>query len=155
MLDLSENILGLKFSFRGLFSSSWKAMIRMKRTTSRILIFALAVVILVAYLRNNSNYMELQFNYKEFKSSCECRANEKIKVKEYDHKSYEITSDLVDLRYRVDKNLFGNTTCDMFNVLRRGLQQKVLGYSLYGKKTKYSSLLKGLYPIYIIYSAQS
>lgn len=35
-------------------------------------------------------------------------------------------------------------TCDLFNVLRRGLHQKVISYSFYGRNSKYSNNLEGI-----------
>lgn len=35
-------------------------------------------------------------------------------------------------------------TCDLYNVLRRGLGQKIISYSLYGTKPKYSQNLEGI-----------
>lgn len=38
-------------------------------------------------------------------------------------------------------------TCDLYNVLRRGLNQKIISYSLYGKNPKYSQNLEGIVEI--------
>lgn len=38
-------------------------------------------------------------------------------------------------------------TCDMFNVLRRGLNQKIISYSFYGRNPKYSRNLEGIVEI--------
>lgn len=51
------------------------------------------------------------------------------------------------------KNLFNmtldeakrfNKTCDLYNVLRRGPNQKIISYSLYGTKSRYTRNLEGI-----------
>lgn len=124
---------------------------RPKRTKLISSLLFLTVFVVVIYLR----YFD---NYKVFTSQCKCRANERIQVKGFimnNYKSFEVSSNLANFMYRVDENILEETTCDMFNVLRRGLKQKVIGFSLYGKNKKYYNLLKGLYSIHVHLKAYS
>ena len=94
--------------------------------------------------------------FKELKSECECRRNEKITLKQTD--SYtEIDIQNTDVNYDVENDYLENITCDLYNVLRRGKKQKVIGFSLYGKNKLYyrflndiSKRVQQMYPGWII-----
>jgi hypothetical protein len=93
---------------------------------------------------------------KELKSECECRRTEKINLKQTD--SYtEIDIQNTDINYDVENGYLENITCDLYNVLRRGKKQKVIGFSLYGKNKLYyrflndiSKRVQQMYPGWII-----
>ena len=94
--------------------------------------------------------------FKELESECECRRNEKITLKQTD--SYtEIDIQNTDVNYDVENDYLENITCDLYNVLRRGKKQKVIGFSLYGKNKLYyrflndiSKRVQQMYPGWII-----
>ena len=87
-----------------------------------------------------------------FSLPCECHKNIKIKVTELKEK-YEI--DTGDKQYTI--NLDAILTCNLRKSFKRGLNQKIISYSLYGNEPKYYNLLdrlivkaKELYPDYTL-----
>lgn len=75
-------------------------------------------------------------------SECSCRKNEKIIVSKYANRSdIEVLSTKNNISYWVDENELNHINCNLFNTLRRGKKQKVISYSLYGKKKYYYDLL--------------
>lgn len=44
--------------------------------------------------------------------------------------------------YDINSTYMYNVTCDLYNVLRRGMKQKIIGLSLYGTNEKYYRFLK-------------
>ena len=98
---------------------------------------------------------EVDYDYL-LKSSCECRKNDVIKVK-VTLENFQIETN--KNKYNISKDEFekSNFNCDLYNVLRRGKNQKVIGYSLYNKNLFYykslkklSKLVKDFYPGWII-----
>ena len=71
--------------------------------------------------------------------SCECHKNIKIKVKELKEK-FEI--DLGNKKYTLNSDAL--LTCNFGKSLKRGPNQKIISYSLYGKDTRYYNLLESL-----------
>ena len=95
------------------------------------------------------------------KSKCDCRKNLLIRVHEnnvtsvHTETSNQSWTHLFDIQNSEIPNL--NFTCDLYNSLRRGRSQKVIGYSLYNKNKFYynklkeiSVQLKRLYPDWIM-----
>ena len=73
-------------------------------------------------------------------SKCSCR-QEVVSITT-SNKFYQIDLDL-DGGFKIEKSLVENITCDLYKVFRRGPLQKVIGLSLYGKKSSlYSKELK-------------
>jgi hypothetical protein len=81
-------------------------------------------------------------------SKCHCRSNQEILITKL---ANQINVYLLDKSTNIKQKLltqsepeFANRvfTCDMYNVLRRGENQRVLGYSLYGKKRSFYDPLK-------------
>jgi len=102
----------------------------------------------------------LDFKYKFF-SKCECRRNEsfilsqsnlnKISNKSQANENeisagksglYEFISSLKNFKYIVKEQELDDLVCGVFETLRRGRHQKVIGYSLYGKENAYTGSLK-------------
>jgi hypothetical protein len=106
----------------------------------------------------NSTEIEGQVLY-ELKSECECRKNQNIILTKNGKK---ITVYYSNRTKRSVKNVLQmedaefvkrSFTCDPYKVLRRGQNQKTIGFSLYGKKKFYydklktiSKQIKELYP---------
>jgi hypothetical protein len=102
-------------------------------------------------------------NYKRrevLTSKCPCRS-EKIIVEEYNTyynvKILNSYQTIVKLTYNLSKEEYNSINCDLYNVLRRGKNQKVIGYSLYGKERRYYNqifdnveLAEKRYPTWII-----
>ncbi len=97
----------------------------------------------------------------EFESDCECKKNNKITLNYLSDNHYKI--DLINKEtkqilktyflYKNDQNL----TCNKFSLLRRGINQKIVSLSLYGKDPFYSRklinltrLIKKYYPNWFI-----
>ncbi len=78
-------------------------------------------------------------------SECECRRNEKIVVEKF-AKFYTISNSLGSISYDVDSEIFEKAifTCSLYNTFRRGPNQRVLSFSLYGKESLYYTFLKDL-----------
>ena len=77
-------------------------------------------------------------------SKCHCR-DDKVIFDEYDS-YYEVqvvnnNSTLIKLSYKLSKDLLNRINCDLYNVLRRGKEQKIIGYSLYGTDRRYYNQL--------------
>lgn len=90
------------------------------------------------------------------KSNCDCKV-QTVQLKDYQN-FYEIKIDNIK-KYELSKSKFnlGAITCDLYNVLRRGPNQKIISYSLYGINEFYYDRLKilikqakELYPEWII-----
>jgi hypothetical protein len=79
----------------------------------------------------------------ELSSKCQCLDNEKILItKTNKHYSAYFTDNVLKTTrelFTMSKNDFETArhTCDTFNVFKRGLSQKIIGYSLYGLKERY------------------
>ena len=88
---------------------------------------------------------ELINNFKsdfEFRSECECKKDEKIYV-QIEESDVIVFLNEVEL-YRINKTDFFNMnfTCDLYHVFRRGLNQKVIGYTIFGTNPRYSRQVK-------------
>lgn len=85
-----------------------------------------------------------------FKSECDCRQNSYVKLDKYETfysiKLKNSNDNSTRLQYRINKNDFQNLniTCDLFSVFRRGRNQRVIGFSLYGQNRFYYDKLKNL-----------
>lgn len=83
-----------------------------------------------------------------FKSQCECKREEQIVLHKYKShfvvKTYNSTQNSSKFLYKIKHNEFKrlNLTCGMYNSLRRGKSQKILGFSLYGNNTFFYEKLK-------------
>jgi hypothetical protein len=99
-----------------------------------------------------------------FESShkCNCRS-EKIYLNKKSHDTFEViatTDERTKLLYTLTDSQYENlryVNCDLFNVLRRGPSQKVIGYSLYGSNRYYyesianiSKLNYNMYPGWVM-----
>ena len=90
-----------------------------------------------------SNIKENERNYfLKLKSNCECR-NEGIFIESLNTSTYRVWNGNKK-HYDVDmeKVKLESITCDLYNVLRRGPQQKIIGISLYGTDDRYYKSLK-------------
>ncbi len=58
--------------------------------------------------------------------------------------SYQVTTPLENLIYMVKKEELDEFTCGTYETLRRGHNQKIIGYSLYGENEFYYVKLKGI-----------
>ena len=67
---------------------------------------------------------------------------EKEKINRYQY-LIEFNKSGVDESYFVSKTEINNITCDAYNVFRRGIGQKIISFSLYGKDERYYKHLFG------------
>ena len=120
------------------------------------------------YLLNEITTIEINDNknryYKIMKSKCKCKNNPNIYISNKDEYNYliEFISNENNQKlgeYVISKNDYENLnkTCDSYSILKRGLSQKVIGFSLYGKKRLYydklssiTSQVKNFYPGWLI-----
>ncbi len=94
------------------------------------------------YLWKSINILSSEKSGYQYISECNCRKNDVV----YVHKikdSYQVTTTLKNLIYMAEKEELDELTCGTYETLRRGLNQKVIGYSLYGKNEFYYVKLKG------------
>lgn len=166
-----------------IFKSSKKFILTKYFLSCALFVFSTIVFILVfkfyneIYLECYSRlyvYKDALFNEKEtrdfnenelvFTSKCDCKNNEQIRLFKINDHFYSISSVLKNTnakipKYNVSKLKFESSifSCDMYNSLRRGPNQKVISYSLYGKNTFYYKSIKSLaniikkrYPNWII-----
>jgi len=74
-------------------------------------------------------------------SKCDCRKNEEIFLKRQNFGLYAVTSTLNNSNYTVKESELNELVCGVYETLRRGRNQKVIGYSLYGKENLYTGSL--------------
>ena len=80
-------------------------------------------------------------------SSCQCRKNDLVLLKNVDEFiEIDVTGQNSSKFYKIHNKKIesSNMACDPFKVLRRGPNQKVIGYSVYGKKKIYYRYLKSI-----------
>jgi hypothetical protein len=119
---------------------------------------------------DNESFVKINYeitNHENFfgilKSECNCKNNPNIyifKQKEQDNYLIKLTHMNQTLRkYVITNDEFNNLnkTCNSYSILKRGLSQKVIGFSLYGKKRLYydklasiTSEVKHFYPGWLI-----
>jgi hypothetical protein len=75
-------------------------------------------------------------------SKCDCRKNEEIFLNRQNPDFYAVTSTLNNSKYNVKETELDELVCGVYETLRRGRHQKVIGYSLYGKENLYTGSLK-------------
>jgi len=75
-------------------------------------------------------------------SKCDCRKNEDIILNRQNPDFYTVTSTLNNSKYNVKETELDELVCGVYETLRRGRRQKVIGYSLYGKENLYTGSLK-------------
>lgn len=82
---------------------------------------------------------------KRYKSPCDCHKNQTVILKESqtDPTNFEVELNLNGHSYQVPKSYLRYTTCDLYSTLKRGINQKIIGYSLYGQDKKYYELIEG------------
>lgn len=95
-------------------------------------------------------------NIAVLESKCKCRMNEQIVVRQRINQSLNGSviqvkrvwkgSERAEIKLEMSESEFNKLrfTCDLFNSLRRGLHQRVVGYSLYGTKRFYYDKLKNI-----------
>ena len=87
----------------------------------------------------------------EFGSACDCRARNKVFLKETPD-NYMVLASYGDNslnkmnKYNVSKNIFESSiiSCDLYNWFRRGPHQRVISYALYGNNRFYYKYVKSL-----------
>ena len=122
-----------------------------KFLSKSIVLVILFFIILNEYLKRKEKQFILEnIINASYKSACECKnsitVNTKklddcIQVSVFDNKTQKVSS-----AYTIEYNDIKNSihTCSLFNNLRRGRNQKVIGYSLYGKNKFYYAKLKNI-----------
>lgn len=98
-----------------------------------LVIFLISVFIFIFF------YPFLKFFEIDIYLSCECQKDIKIKVIKLD-KIYEIISG--NKQYTLDSS--PSLTCELGKSLKRGPNQKIISYSLYGKNFRYYNLLENI-----------
>jgi hypothetical protein len=110
------------------------------------LLLLLSIALIVLFV--NYDFISLyKTNLKIFKSECECKKDTKIILMNQNEKSYEIR--VVKLEKTIKTYFIENIDslklkCNTFSSLKRGKNQKVIGFSLYGKNKRYYNYLKNL-----------
>ncbi|CAF0866460.1 unnamed protein product [Brachionus calyciflorus] len=104
------------------------------------------------YFISFENYSYIQKVLKH--ELCECFADSSLYLRNLNENNYEVL--FGDKRYNFNsKNL--TLTCDLYKSLKRGLNQKVVAYSLYGTNDRYyklishtSEMVKKFYPDHVM-----
>lgn len=104
--------------------------------------------------RKNSIIYENLTLITELTSNCLCRSEQVSLIESNEHFEVIVSN---NKSYRLVKKDLNLGTCNLYNTLRRGPHQKVIGYSLYGKNPRYYNELKKIvkqakkqYPDWII-----
>ncbi|CAF0887630.1 unnamed protein product [Brachionus calyciflorus] len=71
-------------------------------------------------------------------SDCECKRNEFVELYQKLNGNYLVRFKQATYELDPNKHVF---TCDLYNTLKRGPNQKVISYSLYGKDERYYKLI--------------
>ena len=117
--------------------------ITFKKNIKYILVFLLLISTYL-YFNNSTNIENFDRNHK-FSSECDCRRNENIYVLNSRYSNSVdilLSSDNSSIVYNLEKFESSVFSCDLYNVLRRGKDIKVIGFSLYGKNSFYYKHLK-------------
>ncbi|CAF0887610.1 unnamed protein product, partial [Brachionus calyciflorus] len=87
-------------------------------------------------------------------SDCKCKRNEYVELDRQTNGNYLIRFKQATYELDPNKHVF---TCDLYNTLKRGPNQKVISFSLFGKEKLYYKLIydiaykiKKLYPDHLI-----
>ncbi len=87
-------------------------------------------------------------NFKQYMPKCDCQKNDLIFVNKQNSIDkpgwYEVTSTFTDKNYIVKETELDELVCGIYETLRRGRHQKVIGYSIYGANTRYTLALKSI-----------
>ena len=90
-------------------------------------------------------------NYNKYKyfSNCNCRRNDHISIVKEQTSSensdlYVVRSILNNTNYIVKETELDELVCGVYETLRRGRHQKVIGYSIFGKNSRYTIALKSM-----------
>ncbi len=78
----------------------------------------------------------------QYYTNCDCRKNDLVFLNKQKTNLYEVSSSMNNSNYIVKENELDELVCGVYETLRRGRHQKVIGYSLYGKNRHYSLALK-------------
>lgn len=90
---------------------------------------------------------------KVFKSKCECRKDDVIELK-LENENCKVINKKTKSGYAIEKSFLDESilTCDLYSSLRRGPNQKIISFSLYGKNQFYyiflKTLVKSIYKLY-------
>ena len=85
-----------------------------------------------------------------FSSTCECKKSKSLVIRRHESYSSVYSSDENNQSFTFmydmanDELERSNFTCDLYNALRRGKSQKVIGFSLYNKNKFYYDKLKAI-----------
>ena len=115
----------------------------LKPNKSTLLGLSLFVIMYFLYFEMLQKQSTKSLNYfLKLKSNCECR-KEEIFVENLTTK-YRVSKGKILNVYEIEKTKVNleSITCDLYNVFRRGPNQKVIGISLYGSDDRYYKSLK-------------
>jgi len=106
----------------------------------------LSITLIAIFLNYDFNSLKKN-NLKIFKSECECKKDTKIILINQNENNYEIR--VKKLEKTIKTYFLENVDtlklkCNTFSSLKRGKNQKVIGFSLYGKNQRYYNYLKNL-----------
>jgi hypothetical protein len=120
---------------------------RFKYVIILIICFLILIIFKLKFIFQLDSYSSVSDSL-YFKPKCKCRGDQSIEIIKYANNQnvYSVYKNKDEKLYSLTKEEFENAiiTCDMYNVLRRGKNQKVIGYSLYGKNRFYYDKLKDL-----------
>ena len=77
-----------------------------------------------------------------FTSKCECKKKDLISIIENGAEYFVHVNQTKYQVYKISDTDVQTIMCDAYNVLRRGMNQKVIGLSLWGNEERYVALLK-------------
>lgn len=130
--------------------SFFRSMFRTSRNASKKKLIVIILMITSIYIYFTSNpqnsiYDTYTVYPRVFKSACDCHKNQTVVLKESqtDPTTIVVEFTLNGHSYQVPKSYLKYTNCDLYNTLKRGTNQKIIGYSLYGQDKKYYELIKG------------
>ena len=79
---------------------------------------------------------------RKLEAECRCRKNQILRISSAKSSTNDLTVYLNDRVFYETSVAFSLLTCDPYKVLRRGLNQKIIGISLYGTKPRYYKYLQ-------------
>ena len=123
---------------------------KLPKIIKKTLCFLCVAIILIKISQRPAIPVEIQLN-----STCECRRNDTVSVSLIGNTVYNVKTNSGSQNYQITESL--SMMCDKYKLLRRGMAQKVISFSLYGTQRLYYEYLvkniraaKLLYPDWLI-----
>ena len=134
-----------------------------QKKLKRLLFILLLILFVFSFFKVLSNFMDsfenvlVDGDILKLESKCSCKNHYIYITKSSDNVYVHVGASKKNYNFSEKEYSSGKITCDLYNVLSRGLNQKVIGVSLYGNNSLYydsietvSKLVRKYYPDWVI-----